>query len=245
MNIYVVNILIAVIVAIVSYLFGSIPTGVIIGEVFFHKDIRKYGSKNSGGTNTARVLGKKYGILVIILDMLKTVIPFYITWAVLTYSSLSQYMNWTSLHYNAAPLFYWGSVLFAAIGHCASIFLKFKGGKAVSCFMGTNILTSWIEFIFAGFTFLIVAKKTKFISAASLTAGLLGTITAWVIAIIAVSVPWNPHWLTWMFSINEAPLLGIEFAFVDTVVSALLIFRHRSNIQRLKEGTENKNPFAK
>lgn len=243
MNIYVVNILVGVVIAIISYLFGSVPTGVIIGKVFFKKDIRQFGSKNSGGTNAGRVLGKKVGILVIILDMLKTVIPFYTAWAVLTFSGLKDYMVWGS--YNAAPLFYWGSVLFAAIGHCASIFQKFKGGKAVSCFMGTNVLTSWIELVMAGFSFLIVAKKTKYISAASITAGVLGTLTAWVVAIIAVSVPWNPHWLTLMFGFEGAPYLGLEFAVVDTVVSALLIFRHRSNIARLRAGTENKNPFAK
>lgn len=244
MNIYVVNILTGIIIAIISYLFGSIPTGVVIGKLFFKTDIRELGSKNSGGTNAARVLGKKVGILVIILDMLKTVIPFYIAWAVLTYSGLAQYMVWGN-GYWAAPMFYWGSVLFAAIGHCVSIFQKGKGGKAVSCFMGTNILTSWIEFIFAGFTFLGVVKKTKYISMASIAAGITGTVCAWTVAIIAVSVPWNPHWLTWMFGLQQAPYLGIEFAIVNTVVSALLIFRHRSNIQRLREGTENKNPFAK
>lgn len=243
MDIYAVNIVTAIVVSLVSYLLGAIPTGVIIGKAFFHTDIREHGSKNAGGTNAGRVLGKKYGILVIVLDMLKTAIPMYGTWAILTFSPLKDFMMWGS--YNAAPLFYWGSVLFCAIGHCASVFLSFKGGKAVSCFMGTNVLTSWIEFIMAGITFLIVAKKSHYISVASLTAGILGTFTAWVVAIIAVSASWNPHWLTFMFGFESAPFLGIEFAVVDTIISGILIFRHRSNIQRLKEGKENKNPFAK
>lgn len=244
MNIYGVNILVAIFVAAISYLFGAIPTGVIISKVFFHKDIRDYGSKNSGGTNAGRVLGKKIGILVIVLDMVKTVLPFYIAWAVLTYSGLSQYMVWGN-GYWAAPMYYWGSALFAAIGHCWSIFLKFKGGKAVSCFMGVNVLTSWIEFCLAGFTFLGVAKKSKYISMSSIIASIVGTLTAWIVAIIAAAVPWNPHWLTWLITINEAPFLGIEFAIVNTCISALLIVRHRSNIIRLKQGTESINPFAK
>ena len=244
MNIYVVNILVGITVAIISYLIGSTPTGVIVSKIFYHKDLRQYGSKNSGGTNAARVLGKKVGIMVIILDMLKTVIPFYIFWAVLTYSGLKDYMTWGN-GYWAAPLYYWGSALFAALGHCFSIFLKFNGGKAVSCFMGVNVLTSWIEFIFAGFTFLGVAKASKYISLSSIVAGIVGTLTAWTIAIIAVSVPWNPHWLTFMFGLKSAPFMGIEFAVVDTVVSALLIFRHKANIKRLAEGTENVNPFSK
>ena len=243
MNIVAANILVALAVAIVSYLMGSIPTAVIIGKVFFHKDVRDYGSKNAGGTNAGRVFGKKVGIICIILDMLKTVIPFYVFWAVLTYSPLNTYMVWGN-GYCAAPLYYWGSALFAAIGHCYSIFLKFKGGKAVSCFMGFNVLTSWIEFLIAGFGYLIIAKKSNYISLSSILAAIIATVLAWVVAIIAVAVPWNPYVLTWIFTIPAAPYLGIEFAIVNTLVSALLIFKHRANIQRLKEGTESANPFA-
>lgn len=163
MNIYVVNILVAAITWIVSFFIGSIPTSVIIGKVFFHKDVRQYGSKNAGGTNSARVFGKKVGVIVIILDMIKTILPFYIAWAVLTYSSLNAYMVWGN-GYHAAPLYYWAAALFCAFGHCYSPFLHFKGGKAVACFMGINVLTSWIEFTLCGFTYLGVAKKSKYIS---------------------------------------------------------------------------------
>ena len=244
MNIYAVNIVVAVVVAVVSYLFGSIPTGVIIGKVFFGVDIRTVGSKNSGGTNAARAFGKKIGILVIVLDMIKTVLPFYVTWAILTYvPAISQHMVWGN-GYFAAPLYYWGSTLFAAIGHCWSIFMKFKGGKAVSCFMGAIVLTSWIEFILAGFTYLFVAKKSHYISLTSIVSAIVGTVVAWAVAIVAIAVPWNPHWLTWLITIEEAPFLGLEFAIVNTLVSILLIVRHRSNIERLKQGTESTNPFA-
>ncbi|MDY6392285.1 MAG: glycerol-3-phosphate 1-O-acyltransferase PlsY [Bacilli bacterium] len=244
MNIYSVNILVAVCVAVVSYLFGAIPTGVIIGKVFFHQDLREIGSKNSGGTNAARAFGKKIGILVIVLDMLKTVIPFYTAWALLTYvPALAENMAWGN-GYHAAPLYYWGSSLFAALGHCWSIFLKFKGGKAVSCYMGVNVLTSWIEFVLAGFTYLGVAKKSRMISMASIVSAIVGTVVAWTVAIIAVAVPWNPHWLTWLITIESAPYLGLEFAVVNTIVSVLLVVRHRSNIQRIKAGTESVNPFS-
>ena len=239
------NILIIAIIGIVSYLLGSIPTGVIIGKVFFHKDLRQYGSKNSGGTNAGRVFGKKIGILVIILDMIKTIIPFYLSWALLTYVPYLRDVTHWSNGYNAAPAYYWGSVLFASIGHCWSIFLRFNGGKAVSCYMGAVVLTSWIEFCCAGFTFLGVAKKSKIISISSMTAATVGTITSWVIAIIAVAVPWNPYVLTWLFTIPEAPFLGIEFAIVNTIVSGILVLRHSSNIKRLAQGTESISPFAK
>ena len=239
MDIYQVNILVAVIAIIVSYLFGSIPTGVLIGKIFYHKDIRQYGSKNSGGTNAGRVLGKKIGIMVIILDMLKTVIPFYILWAVLTFSGVKQYMTWGN-GYNAIPLYIWGSVLFTALGHCFSVFLKFKGGKAVACFMGANVLTSWIEFVLCGFTYLGVAKASKYISLSSIIAAITGALVAWTVAIIAVSTGWNPHWLTFMFGFEDAIYLGIEFAIVDTLVGILLVARHHQNIARIKAGTENR-----
>ena len=245
MNIYIVNILIILVTAVVSYLFGSIPTGIVIGKVFFHKDIREYGSKNSGGTNAGRVLGKKVGILVIVLDMLKTVIPFFACWAILTYCQpVAQYTYWGN-GYHAAPLYYWGSALCAAIGHCWSIFLKFQGGKAVSCFMGVNVLTMWIEFVLAGFTYLYIAAKKKYISLASICTAIVAALVTWVIAIIAVTVPWNPHWLTWLITIDEAPFIGIECAIVNTLVAVLLVFRHKANIKRLREGTESINPFSK
>ena len=244
MNIYAVNILVAVGIAIIAYLFGSIPTAVIIGRVFFHKDPRDYGSKNAGGTNSARVFGKGVGVLVIILDMIKTVLPFYVFWAVLTYvPDIAKFMVWGNGYY-AAPLYYWSSVLFAALGHCWSIFLKFKGGKAVSCFMGALVLTSWVQFFVTGFTYLGVAKKSKYISLSSIVGAIVGSLVAWVIAIVFLATGWNPHWLTWLITIESAPLLGIECAIVTTLVGAILIIRHRSNIQRLKAGTESINPFS-
>ena len=237
------NIVVAICVAVLSYLFGSIPTGVVIGKVFFHKDIRKYGSGNTGGTNAGRILGKKVGIIVIILDMLKTIIPLYVAWAILTYApSIRANLIWDN-GYKPAPLYYWSTIFFATIGHCWSSFLGFKGGKAVSCFMGTMVLVSWVDFVVLGFLYFSVAIKGKYISLASIVSAIAGTLIGWIIAIIAVAVPWNPYILTWLFTIREAPFLGIEYAIVNTICASILIFRHRSNIKRLREGTESINPF--
>lgn len=237
------NIVVALVVALLSYLFGAIPTGVIIGKVFFHKDIRKYGSGNTGGTNAGRILGKKVGIIVIILDMLKTVVPMYVVWAVLTYSyGLHADLIWNN-GYDPIPLYYWSTIFFATIGHCWSVFLGFKGGKAVSCFMGAMVLVSWVDFVALGFLYMFIAIKGKYISLASIISAIAGALIGWIIAIVAVAVPWNPHALTWLITINEAPLMAIEYAIVNTIVAGILIFRHRSNIKRLKEGTESINPF--
>ena len=222
-----------------GYLIGAIPHGVLIGKVFFGKDPRDYYSHNSGGTNTGRVLGKKIGFLVILLDMIKTIIPIYTFWALTTFiPEIKSALQWG--WYDARPLVYWGSGMMAAIGHCWPIYIKFRGGKAVAAFMGFNTMICWVEFFLAGFSYLGVLKKTKIVSVSSITAAIVGSIVAWTIAIISVSLNWNPHWLTFMFGFEDAIYLGIEFAVVDTIVGILLVARHHSNIARLRAGTENK-----
>ena len=222
-----------------GYLFGAIPNGVLIGLIFFHKDPRDYYSHNSGGTNAGRVFGKKIGILVTILDMIKTIVPVYSFWAITSFiPAVRESLQWGS--YDARALVYWGAGLFAAIGHCWPVYIGFKGGKAVANFMGFNIFVTWVEFFLAGFTYLGVLKGKKIVSIASISAAIVGSVTAWTIAIISVSIPWNTHWLTFMFGFEDAITLGIEFAVVDTFVGILLVARHHQNIQRLREGTERR-----
>ncbi|QRG87099.1 glycerol-3-phosphate 1-O-acyltransferase PlsY [Bulleidia sp. zg-1006] len=105
------------IVCIVAYLLGSIPWALVIGKVFYHTDIRNQGSGNLGGTNAGRVLGKKAGVTVIVLDALKAV-P-----AML-------------LSYYFAPEVLILSGLACCLGHCFPIFAQFKGGKAVATGFG-------------------------------------------------------------------------------------------------------------
>ena len=242
MEIIWINIVVITVSLIVGYLFGSIPSGVIIGKVFFHKDPRDYYSHNSGGTNSGRVFGKKIGILVIILDMIKTALPIYAIWATLTFSGLRNYMLWDN-GYDAAPLYYWLAGLAAAIGHCWPVYKSYKGGKAVSCYMGTNVMTSWVEFVFAGGAYLIIAGKKKIISLASIITSIVGTLTAWIMFILAMTIKTNvPFDLYYSWGFGFLPLFhfGWVFALVDTLIAPLLIFRHRANIKRLKEGTEAK-----
>ena len=242
MEIVWINLAVAAASLLLGYLFGSVPTGVIIGRVFFHKDPRDYYSHNSGGTNTGRVLGKKIGILVIILDMIKTALPIYAIWATLTFSPLRGYMSWSN-GYDAAPLYYWAAGLAAAIGHCWPIYLKFRGGKAVSCYMGTNVMTSWVEFLFAGFTYLLIAGKKKIISLASICTSIVGTLTAWIMFILSATIKTTPAFdlfYSWGFGFLPLFHFGWEFALIDTLIAPILIFRHRANIQRIRNGTEAK-----
>lgn len=120
---------------ILGYLLGSIPFALVIGKLFYKTDIRQYGSGNLGGTNAGRVLGKKAGISVIVLDVLKVVLA----------AGLASLVS--------EPAAIWTS-LACCIGHCYPIFAHFKGGKAVTTMFGFLISTS--IFIFQEFSYFLV-----------------------------------------------------------------------------------------
>ena len=248
MNDPLVNLLIALGALLIGYLFGSIPTGVIIGKLFFHQDPREIGSKNSGGTNIARSFGKKFGVLVIALDMIKILAPVFLVWALTSFTPLNSYVGWgvqvghTTI--GGAKTFYWTAGLAAAIGHCWPVFTGFRGGKAVAVFMGINCLTSWIQFVLSGFTYIFLAKRTKFISLTSIIVSIFATMISWLLFVLIATLDFNFQILTWSFGAFPFPEYGLEFALMDTIISVLLIIRHSSNIKRLKEGTESTNPFA-
>lgn len=133
-----------------AYLLGSIPSALWIGKIFYNTDIRTQGSGNLGATNTFRTLGKKAGIVVTLLDILKgtaaTLIPLYIA---------------TDIH----PLIF-GVV--AVIGHIYPVFAKFKGGKAVATSGGILLGYQWPLFIMAVAVLLIALKITKMVSLSSI-----------------------------------------------------------------------------
>lgn len=131
-----------------AYVIGSIPWGLIIGKVFFHKDIRLYGSGNLGGTNAGRVLGTPIGILVILLDSMKAFLMMLLCNKL--NPGIEQYIG-----------------LMVCVGHCFPIFANFKGGKAVACSYGYLLgLALFVtnEFIFTFLIPLIVFLITLIIS---------------------------------------------------------------------------------
>ncbi|MBQ1532557.1 MAG: glycerol-3-phosphate 1-O-acyltransferase PlsY [Solobacterium sp.] len=145
-------------VMILSYLFGSIPWALVIGKVFYHKDIRLEGSGNLGATNAGRVLGKKAAISVTILDGLKAFISMLIA------SRL-------------APQAVLYAGLACCVGHCFPVFAQFRGGKAVATsygfFLGITVLIThqWFwNFLFPIVVFFAVLYLTKMVSASSISA---------------------------------------------------------------------------
>lgn len=143
-----------IILFVIAYLLGSIPSGVWLGKLFFHKDIREFGSHNSGTTNAMRVLGKPAGITVFILDVLKGVI------ATALPAILDAPIN---------PL--WFGVV-AVIGHTLPIFAHFKGGKAVATSAGMLLGYNPLFFCYCIIFFFIFLFFTSMVSFSSILVAL-------------------------------------------------------------------------
>lgn len=235
----------------VGYLFGSIPNSVIISEVFYHKDPRKLGSHNPGGTNVGRTISKKAGVATMALDFFKVIVPVLITFALFTYyEPLVNFMLGNDRSYNAfgqgntlCDLSYCLVAFGCMIGHAYSIFLKFQGGKIVSSFAGLTLSISWTAIPIFASIFFICLKKTKIVSITSIiTTGCI-TLFSWIVYIIfATCGPTISGYL--MFS-EYGPHMSIYLPIVFTLGYALLVFKHRGNLVKIKNGTENKIHWMK
>ena len=208
------NFFVTIITALASFLLGSIPCGVIVSKVFYGKDVRDTGSGNIGFTNSLRSMGKAGGAAVFIGDFLKGVLA----------AAIGMWLT---------PLFFLGSLpfcsnvgeIFAAIatfsatmGHIFCPWLGWKGGKGISTAFGASFVAmNPIAACCLFASFLLVMLATKYVSAGSLTAAVLYPVAAF---------------LTRSSSLMAATLLGIT--------GLVVIWAHRENIARLRQGTERK-----
>ena len=142
-------------ILVLSYLLGSIPSGLLIGKTFYGKDIREHGSGNLGGTNTFRTLGVKAGMIVTIMDILKG-----------TVATLLPLMLASDVHMLLAGVF-------AVIGHMYPIFANFRGGKAVATSAGVLLGYNYILFLILLAVFFICLYATKYVSLSSMIAAVL------------------------------------------------------------------------
>ncbi len=149
---------------IIAYFLGSLPSGVWIGKITKNIDIRNYGSKNSGATNAYRILGAKYGLMVLFADALKG----FLAVALAAAGGLSP---------NAVSIV----ALVVILGHSLSFFLAFKGGKGVATSLGVFLfLEPKVTFLLI-FIFIAVVFVSRYISLGSIiAAGLLPILTFWV-----------------------------------------------------------------
>lgn len=196
---------------VIAYLLGSLQSGVWIGQLFYQKDIRKFGSGNTGTTNTFRVLGKKAGIVVLFLDILKGTLA----------TSLPILFN---LPVN--PL--WFGVA-AILGHTFPIFGKFKGGKAVATSAGMLLAYSPLFFVYSASIFVILLFLTSMVSLSSMLSALIITLSTILLPLVLPVILPHQDWL---------------LTALATGITIFIIYRHRDNIKRIKDGTESRVPFG-
>lgn len=200
----------------ISYLFGSIPTAYIFGRVIKKTDIRKFGSGNVGSTNALRLLGRGWGVTVLALDILKGFLPVVILPGAIGARSNVSLETFCIL-----------AGIACICGHNWTLFLNFKGGKGVATtlgvLLGLSIKITGLKVILgiSVFIWLAVFVISRTISLASVLAAL------------------------------SFPLLTILFrqsaslTFIVAVLAAFIIYRHKSNIQRILAGKEPKLSFKK
>ena len=188
-----------ILTVVLAYLIGSIPSGLILGKLFWHTDLREHGSHNIGATNAWRTLGKRAGIAVFIADSIK-----------------GQAGVALGLLLAGTPLAAVLGGLFAIIGHSFSLFLRFHGGKGVATSLGVlTMMMGNVTLIVFAIWFAIV-YLTRYVSLGSVVAAFLTPVLAALFA------------------------YPVEYIVFSVIAAVLVIVRHRENIKRLMNGTENK-----
>lgn len=144
-----------------SYLLGAIPNGLIFGRIIWHKDLRKFGSKNIGATNAWRVLGKPAGIFIFLLDFMKGAIS---VWLAETFVNTPTVMVLAGI--------------FAILGHTFSIYLKMHGGKGVATGLGVIAMMMPKVTLTVFVTWLVIVYITRYVSVGSCISAALVPILA-------------------------------------------------------------------
>lgn len=212
-------------VVILSYLVGSIPNSIIVSKLVRGIDIREYGSGNAGGTNVFRILGWKYGLLVILLDALKGALAVVIIARLyldsIPFSNITPFDDFTLVQIICGVA--------AVVGHIWTAFAGFKGGKGIATGLGVLMMIVTVDMALALGVFFIVVFASRYISLGSLMA--------------AVSVP--------LILIIRENIFGVDIPGYHTLLpfcimlALLVIYTHRKNIGRLLDGSESKISFTK
>jgi glycerol-3-phosphate acyltransferase PlsY len=195
---------------ILAYLCGSIPTAVWIGQAFYHVDVREYGSGNAGATNTFRVLGKKAGIPVMLIDILKG-------W---TATNLAHFIGisttgaFNSVEYTNYAL---ALGIAAVMGHLFPVFAGFRGGKGIATLFGMILAIHLQAALLCVVVFIVVLLITRYVSLGSIMAGFT-----------------YPIGVTFIFPSNRSIVI------YGMCICVLILVTHQKNIERLLKHKESK-----
>ena len=217
-----VEILMAYLLLLVAYLVGSIPWSIIIGKTVKGIDIRQHGSGNPGTTNAIRVLGKKLGMIVFVLDVFKGGF-------VILLIRLGLFANFDIFH----PLLYG---LISAIGHIYPVFLKFKGGKAVATGVGIFLFYAPLLGVIGLLGYIITLKLTRYVSVSSC----MGTFSLFAAAILVYFIGPAPETrLEFLFG----PRGELWIPIISSIGLVLILYRHRGNFKNIMNKVEPKSNF--
>jgi glycerol-3-phosphate acyltransferase PlsY len=203
-----------------AYLLGSIPFGHLVAKVM-GTDIRRVGSGNIGATNVMRVLGKPAGIFVLLMDALKGFAACYFL-APFIYDWISPHLSGFAPPFSSEPKLAQLKMetiagIGAVLGHNYTCWLKFKGGKGVATTAGVFLALAPWALLIGLIVFLLTVLITRYVSLGSIAAAIALPATVWVMS-------------------PDNLFLGI----VTTSLGLLAIYKHKGNIQRLMQGTENR-----
>lgn len=204
------NIVLILLGTLLAYLIGSIPTSVWLGEAYFGVDVRNFGSGNAGATNTFRVLGKRAGIIVMLVDVFKG-------WTATSLALLLYYLDAIPADYLIAFKLLFG--VLAVIGHIFPVYVNFKGGKGVATILGMALSIHLEAALLCMLIFVIVLLTSKYVSLGSMIAAL-------AFPLLLLIPRFHP----------DEPLL-IIFGFV---AFAVVVLTHQKNIVRLINGEESR-----
>lgn len=194
-----------------AYLIGSVPTSVWLGRLFYGIDVREFGSGNAGATNTFRVLGKRAGIPVLIIDVLKG----FVAVKLAAFSELPvQEAAFVNLQLALG--------IASVVGHIFPVFEGFRGGKGVATLLGVVMAVEPQSALFSVAVFVAVLMLTRYVSVASMSAGI-------VFPIAVIFIQQNPFISLMAFSV---------------LVAILLIITHKRNIERLIKKQETQISFS-
>lgn len=211
-----------IIIAVLSYLLGSLNFSIIVSRALAKKDIRESGSGNAGATNMLRTYGKKFAVFTMLGDILKVALAIVISFLILK-TPLEFLFSRPADADSVARIMLEKEFagFFCVLGHIFPLFFKFKGGKGVAACTGMVLLVDWRIALILFVIFAILVLLTKWIS--------LGSITIAVMYPILICAFYKSVLLT---------LIAVMFALI-------VIVAHRENIKRLIKGTENKISFKK
>ncbi|WP_256009508.1 glycerol-3-phosphate 1-O-acyltransferase PlsY [Desertivirga xinjiangensis] len=201
---------------IAAYLCGSIPSAVWIGQAFYGIDVREYGSGNAGATNTFRVLGKKPGIAVMLIDIVKG-------WTATNFVYFIGLSVTGPLHSVQFTNYQLALGITAVMGHLFPVFAGFRGGKGIATLCGMILAVHTHAALLCILVFMVVLLISKYVSLSSIMAGFTFPLS--------------------IIFIFHSPLRSIVL--YGMCICVLILVTHQKNIERLLKGKENRVNFFK